>query len=50
MKICNLIEDGKAKLMEISDGSSMPKEAKLDWFDANNLPSKHEDGWGRGVN
>jgi len=46
MRICNLIEDGKANLMEISDGNSMPKKVKLDWFDVNNLPARHEDGWG----
>jgi 2-keto-4-pentenoate hydratase/2-oxohepta-3-ene-1,7-dioic acid hydratase in catechol pathway len=46
MRICNSIEDGKAKLIEVSDDLSISKEAKLDWFDVNNLSITQKDGWG----
>ena len=46
MKICNLIENGKAKLMEISGDNSISKEVELDWFDVDNLSKGLKDGWG----
>ena len=46
MRIYNFIEDGKAKLIEISDDRSMSKEAELDWFDIDNLAIAQKDGWG----
>lgn len=46
MRISNIIEDSKARLMELSDDSSISKEAEVDWFDVDNLPIAQKDGWG----
>jgi acylpyruvate hydrolase len=47
MRISNLIKDGKAQLMEMSDDNlELKKEAELDWFDVDNLSTTYENGWG----